>query len=236
MATPHIKAELGDFAETVLMPGDPLRAQHIAETFLSNVVRVNDVRNMFAFTGDYKGKRLSIMGSGMGIPSISIYAKELITELGVKNLIRVGTCGALADDIQLRDVIVAMGASTDSGVNRARLQGYDFSAIASYPLLEATVNAARQANIAVRVGNVFSADLFYTPVDGIMTTLAGMGILAVEMETAGLYGVAAEYGANALAVLTVSDHIIRGEAASADERQNTFNDMIEITLNAAITL
>jgi purine-nucleoside phosphorylase len=236
MATPHIKAELGDFAETVLMPGDPLRAQHIAETFLSNVVRVNDVRNMFAFTGDYKGKRLSIMGSGMGIPSISIYAKELITELGVKNLIRVGTCGALADDIQLRDVIIAMGASTDSGVNRARLQGYDFSAIASYPLLEATVNAARQANIAVRVGNVFSADLFYTPVDGIMTTLAGMGILAVEMETAGLYGVAAEYGANALAVLTVSDHILRGEAASADERQNTFNDMIEITLNAAITL
>ncbi|WP_320822228.1 purine-nucleoside phosphorylase [Reinekea sp.] len=236
MATPHIKAELGDFAETVLMPGDPLRAQHIAETFLSNVVRVNDVRNMFAFTGDYKGQRLSIMGSGMGIPSISIYAKELITELGVKNLIRVGTCGALADDIQLRDVIVAMGASTDSGVNRARLQGYDFSAIASYPLLEATVNAARQANIAVRVGNVFSADLFYTPVDGIMTTLAGMGILAVEMETAGLYGVAAEYGANALAVLTVSDHILRGEAASADERQNTFNDMIEITLNAAITL
>jgi purine-nucleoside phosphorylase len=236
MATPHIKAELGDLAETVLMPGDPLRAQHIAETFLSNVVRVNDVRNMFAFTGDYKGKRLSIMGSGMGIPSISIYAKELITELGVKNLIRVGTCGALADDIQLRDVIVAMGASTDSGVNRARLQGYDFSAIASYPLLEATVHAARQANIAVRVGNVFSADLFYTPVDGIMTTLAGMGILAVEMETAGLYGVAAEYGANALAVLTVSDHIIRGEAASADERQNTFNDMIEITLNAAITL
>ncbi|MFT5008599.1 MAG: purine-nucleoside phosphorylase [Granulosicoccus sp.] len=236
MATPHIKAELGDFAETVLMPGDPLRAQHIAETFLSNVVRVNDVRNMFAYTGEYKGKRLSVMGSGMGIPSISIYAKELITELGVKNIIRVGTCGALADDIQLRDVIVAMGASTDSGVNRARLQGYDFSAIASYPLLEATVNAARDAKIEVRVGNVFSADLFYTPVDGIMNTLAGMGILAVEMETAGLYGVAAEYGANALAVMTVSDHILRGEAASADERQNTFNDMIEITLNAAITL
>lgn len=236
MATPHIKAELGDFAETVLMPGDPLRAQHIAETFLSNVVRVNDVRNMFAYTGEYKGKRLSVMGSGMGIPSISIYAKELITELGVKNIIRVGTCGALADDIQLRDVIVAMGASTDSGVNRARLQGYDFSAIASYPLLEATVNAARDAKIEVRVGNVFSADLFYTPVDGIMTTLAGMGILAVEMETAGLYGVAAEYGANALAVMTVSDHILRGQAASADERQNTFNDMIEITLNAAITL
>ena len=236
MATPHIKAELGDFAETVLMPGDPLRAQHIAETFLSNVVRVNDVRNMFAYTGEYKGKRLSVMGSGMGIPSISIYAKELITELGVKNIIRVGTCGALADDIQLRDVIVAMGASTDSGVNRARLQGYDFSAIASYPLLEATVNAARDAKIEVRVGNVFSADLFYTPVDCIMTTLAGMGILVVEMETAGLYGVAAEYGANALAVMTVSDHILRGEAASADERQNTFNDMIEITLNAAITL
>jgi len=236
MATAHIKAEKGDFAETVLMPGDPLRAKHIADTFLTNVVQINDVRNMFGFTGEYKGKKLSVMGSGMGIPSISIYAKELITEFGVKNLIRVGTCGALADDIKLRDVIIAIGAGTDSNVNRARLQGYDYSATASYELLEATVNAARKANKPVRVGNVFSADLFYSPVDGIMETLANMGVLAVEMEAAGLYGVAAEYGANALTVLTVSDHIIRGEAASADERQSTFNDMIEITLDAAIAL
>jgi purine-nucleoside phosphorylase len=232
MATPHIKAEKGDFAETVLMPGDPLRAKYIADTFLSNVVQVNDVRNMFGYTGEYEGKRVSIMGSGMGIPSISIYAKELITEFDVKNIIRVGSCGALPDDVNMRDVVIAMGASTDSNVNRARLQGYDFAAIADYNLLEKTVSAARDAGKQVKVGNVFSADLFYTPVEGIMQTLKDMGVLAVEMEAAGLYGVAAEYGANALAVMTVSDHIMRGEALSADDRQNTFNDMIEITLKA----
>jgi purine-nucleoside phosphorylase len=235
MATPHIKAEMGDFAETVLMPGDPLRAKHIAETFLSNVKQVNEVRNMYGFTGEYKGKTVSVMGSGMGIPSISIYAKELITEFGVKNIIRVGSCGALKDDIQLRDVIIAMGASTDSNVNRARLQGYDYAAIADYNLLEASVKAARDANKQVRVGNVFSADLFYSPVDGIMETLANMNVLAVEMEAAGLYGVANEYGANALAMMTVSDHILRGEELSADERQTTFNDMVEITLDAALS-
>ncbi len=234
MATPHIKAEMGDFAETVLMPGDPLRAKHIAETFLTNPVLVNEVRNMFGYTGEYKGKRISVMGSGMGIPSISIYAKELITEFAVKNIVRVGTCGALKDDIQLRDVIIAMGASTDSSVNRARLQGYDYAAIADYGLLEASVTAARKAGKQVRVGNVFSADLFYTPVEGIMQTLANMNVLAVEMEAAGLYGVAAEYGANALAMMTVSDHILRHEALSADDRQTTFNDMIEITLDAAL--
>ncbi|WP_196160606.1 purine-nucleoside phosphorylase [Reinekea sp. G2M2-21] len=235
MATPHIKAEKGDFAETVLMPGDPLRAKHIAETFLTDAVLVNEVRNMYGYTGTYKGKTVSVMGSGMGIPSISIYAKELITEFGVKNIIRVGTCGALKDDIQLRDVIIAMGASTDSNVNRARLQGYDYAAIANYDLLEASVKAARGAGKQVRVGNVFSADLFYSPVDGIMQTLANMNVLAVEMEAAGLYGVAAEYGANALAMMTVSDHILRHEALSADDRQTTFNDMIEITLDAALT-
>jgi purine-nucleoside phosphorylase len=235
MATPHIKAEMGDFAETVLMPGDPLRAKHIAETFLSNVKQVNEVRNMYGFTGEYKGKTVSVMGSGMGIPSISIYAKELITEFGVKNIIRVGSCGALKDDIQLRDVIIAMGASTDSNVNRARLQGYDYAAIADYNLLEASVKAARDAHKQVRVGNVFSADLFYSPVDGIMETLANMNVLAVEMEAAGLYGVANEYGANALAMMTVSDHILRGEELSADERQTTFNDMVEITLDAALS-
>lgn len=236
MSTPHIKAQQGDFAETVLMPGDPLRAKHIAETFLQDVVEVNHVRNMLGFTGTYKGKRVSVMGSGMGIPSISIYAKELITEYGVKNIIRVGTCGALQNNINLRDIIVAMGASTDSGVNRARLHGYDYSATASYNLLEPVVNAARSANIPVNVGNVFSADLFYTPVEGIMSTLSGMGIMAVDMEAAGLYGVAAEFGANALTVLTVSDHILKGEVTTADERQNSFNDMIQITLDAVLSL
>ncbi|EAR07549.1 purine-nucleoside phosphorylase [Reinekea blandensis] len=235
MATPHIKAEKGDFAETVLMPGDPLRAKHIADTFLSNVKLVNEVRNMFGYTGEYKGKTVSVMGSGMGIPSISIYAKELITEFDVKNIVRIGSCGALKKDIQVRDVIIAMGASTDSAVNRSRLAGFDYAAIADYSLLEASVNAARSAGKQVRVGNVFSADLFYSPVDGIMDTLAKMNVLAVEMEAAGLYGVAAEYGANALAMMTVSDHIITGEALDADARQNTFNDMVEITLDAALT-
>ena len=234
MATPHIKAERGEFADTVLMPGDPLRAQHIADTFLTNVTQVNAVRNMLGFTGEYRGKSISVMGSGMGIPSISIYAKELITEYDVKNIVRVGSCGALKDDINLRDVIIAQGASTDSGVNRARLQGYDFAAIASYDLLEKAVAAARDASKAVRIGNVFSADLFYTPVDGIMKTLHDMNILAVEMEAAGLYGVAAEFGANALAIMTVSDHIMNGEALDADARQSTFNDMVEITLDASL--
>lgn len=235
MATPHIKAEKGDFAETVLMPGDPLRAKHIADTFLSNVTLVNEVRNMFGYTGEYKGKTISVMGSGMGIPSISIYAKELITEFDVKNIVRIGSCGALHKEIQVRDVIIAMGASTDSTVNRARLKGYDYAAIANFDLLEASVKAAREAGKQVRVGNVFSADLFYSPVDGIMDTLAKMNVLAVEMEAAGLYGVAAEFGANALAMMTVSDHIITGEALDADARQNTFNDMVEITLDAALT-
>lgn len=236
MSTPHISAAQGDFAETVLMPGDPLRAKHIAETYLTNVVEVNSVRGMLGFTGEYKGTRLSVMGSGMGIPSMSIYAKELITEYGVKNIIRVGTCGALSDDVNLRDVIIAIGASTDSVVNRTRLLGFDFSATASYELLEAAVNSARAANIPVRVGNIFSSDLFYTPVENMMERLAQMGILAVDMEAAGLYGVAAEYGAKALTVLTVSDHIPRGEAATPEERQSSFNDMIILTLDAAVTL
>jgi purine-nucleoside phosphorylase len=236
MSTPHISASQGDFAETVLMPGDPLRAKHIAETYLSNVVQVTGVRNMLGFTGEYKGRRVSVMGSGMGIPSISIYAKELITEYGVKNIIRVGTCGGIADDIQIRDVIIAIGASTDSVVNRSRLLGFDYSATASYGLLEAAVNSAREANIPVRVGNIFSSDLFYSPVENMIDRLSKMGVLAVDMEAAGLYGVAAEYGANALTVLTVSDHIPRGEAASADERQSSFNDMIVLTLDAVLTL
>lgn len=236
MPTPHINAQPGDFAKTVLMPGDPLRAQFIAETFLEDVRRVCDVRNMFGFTGTYKGKPVSIMGSGMGVPSMSIYAKELITDYGVRNLIRVGTCGAISQDIQLRDVIIAMGASTDSGVNRIRLNGYDFAALADYGLLEKAVKSARQSGIDVRVGNIFTSDLFYSPDSTLMSTLEKMGVLAVDMEAAGLYGVASEFGAKALTVLTVSDHITRGEATTSDERQTTFNDMIRLTLDATLDL
>ncbi|MBY5921891.1 purine-nucleoside phosphorylase [Ferrimonas balearica] len=234
MATPHINAPAGAFAETVLFPGDPLRAKYIAETFLENVEQVTDVRNMLGFTGTYKGKKVSVMGSGMGIPSCSIYAKELITEYGVKNLIRVGSCGAISTDVKVRDVIVAMGACTDSKVNRIRFKDNDFAAIADFGLLRNVVDAAEKAQIPVRIGNVFSADLFYTPDPEMFDVMEKMGVLGVEMEAAGLYGVAHEYGANALCVVTVSDHIRTGEATTAEERQTTFNDMITMTLDSLL--
>ncbi|ABL99183.1 MULTISPECIES: purine-nucleoside phosphorylase [Shewanella] len=236
MATPHINAVEGAFAETVLFPGDPLRAKYIAETFLENVEQVTDVRNMLGFTGTYKGKRISVMGSGMGIPSCSIYATELIKDYGVKNLIRVGTCGAISTDVKVRDVIIGMGACTDSQVNRLRFKGQDFAAIADYSLLSAVVESAKTHGIQTRVGNVFSADLFYTPDPEMFDVMEKMGVLGVEMEAAGLYGVAHEFGARALCVVTVSDHIRTGEKTTSDERQTTFNDMIIMTLDAAINL
>lgn len=236
MATPHINAVEGAFAETVLFPGDPLRAKYIAETFLENVEQVTDVRNMLGFTGTYKGKRISVMGSGMGIPSCSIYATELVRDYGVKNLIRVGTCGAISTDVKVRDVLIGMGACTDSAVNRLRFKNQDFAAIADYGLLSAVVDSAKNHNINVRVGNVFSADLFYTPDPEMFDVMEKMGVLGVEMEAAGLYGVAHEFGAKALCVVTVSDHIRTGEKTTSDERQTTFNDMIIMTLDAALTL
>ncbi len=233
MSTPHINAAAGAFAETVLMPGDPLRAKHIADTFLTDVVQVNTVRNMFGFTGHYQGKKVSVMGSGMGIPSMSIYATELVKFYGVKNIIRIGSCGGLPLSVKVREVVIAMGASTDSAVNRNRLQGMDFAALASFDLLERAVAAARAKNIAVKVGNVFTSDLFYNPSETLFDTLEKYGILGVEMEAAGLYGVAAEYGINALSIMTVSDHIRTGESLSADERQTSFNEMVEIALALA---
>lgn len=234
MTTPHINAVDGAFAETVLMPGDPLRAKYIAENFLDDAVQVTDVRNMLGFTGTYKGKRVSVMGSGMGIPSCSIYATELIREYGVKNIIRVGSCGAVSPDIKVRDVIIGMGASTDSKVNRCRLAGHDFAAIASYELLEKAVTSAKKHNIKARVGNIWSADLFYTPEPEVFDLLEKYNILGVEMEAAGLYGVAAEEGANALCMLTVSDHIRTGEKLSSDERQTSFNEMLIIALDSVV--
>jgi purine-nucleoside phosphorylase len=235
MPTPHISAQPGDFADTVLMPGDPLRAQHIAETFFDAPKRVTDVRNVYGYTGTYRGRRLSVMAHGMGIPSCSIYATELVREYGVKTLVRVGSCGALAADIKLGDIIVAMGASTDSKVNRIRFLDHDFAAIADYGLVERAVNAARRQDVPVRVGNVFSSDLFYSPQVQAFDVMEKMGILGVEMEAAGLYGVAAEYGVHALTLLTVSDHIRRGEHLSSDERRTTFDAMIRIALDAVTT-
>lgn len=234
MPSKHINAQAGDFADTVLMPGDPLRAKYIAEKYLGNSNQVNDVRSMLGFTGEYKGARLSVMGHGMGIPSISIYATELINEFGVKNIIRAGSCGAVSPNIQLRDIVVGMGASTDSSVNRMRFKGYDFAAMADYNLLAYIVSAARQKHIDVQVGNLFSADLFYTPQPEMFDVMEKYNILGVEMEAAGLYGLAAEFGARAVTICTVSDHIRTGAALSSADRQGTFDEMIEIALDAAV--
>jgi purine-nucleoside phosphorylase len=234
MSTPHIEAQQGDFAETVLMPGDPLRAKFIAENFLEDAKLITQVRNMYGYTGTYKGKRISVMGSGMGIPSISIYATELYKFYGVENIIRIGSCGALPEEIKVRDIVIGMAASTDSNVNRNRLSGVDFAATADFSLLKKVVDTADRMNQNVHVGNIFTADLFYTPNPEMFAKMEQYGLLAVEMEAAGLYGVAAEYGKKALCVLTVSDHIKTGEQTTAEERQNTFKDMMELTLESIL--
>lgn len=236
MSTIHIDAEPGDFAEIVLMPGDPLRAKMIAERWLEQAKLVTATRNMFGYTGYYQGKRLSVMAHGMGIPSASIYATELIREFGVHTLIRVGSCGAVAADVKLRDVLIAMGGCTDSKVNRMRFMDHDFAALADYRLLATAVAAAQDLNVAVRVGNVFSADLFYGVQPQMLDVMRKMKVLAVEMEVAGLYGLAAECGARALGILTVADHLMTGEHLTADERQNSFVEMMEVALQTALRL
>ncbi|RKH47065.1 purine-nucleoside phosphorylase [Corallococcus llansteffanensis] len=235
MATPHISAAPGDFAEVVLMPGDPLRARYISERFLEGARSVTSVRNMLGYTGTFRGKQLSVMGHGMGVPSISIYATELVRTYGARVLIRVGSCGALREDVKLRDVIVALGAGTDSRVNRMRVMDHDFPAVADFTLVRRAVEAAEKRSKPVRVGSVFTSDLFYHPQEALNATLARMGILAVEMEIAGLYGVAAEFGARALGMLTVSDHILTGEKLSPEDRQTTFDEMIEVALDVAVS-
>ena len=232
--TPHLEAASGDFAETVLMPGDPLRAKHIADTSLEDVRQVNAVRGMLGFTGTYKDTAVSVMGSGMGIPTISIYAHELFTEYGVQNIIRVGSCGAVNKDIKIRDVIVGTGACTDSKVNRIRFKDHDFAAIADFNLARNAVDAAKDLGIEVHTGNLFSADLFYTPDTEMFDVMDKMGILGIEMEAAGLFGCAAECGKSALAICTVSDHIRTGEKTTSEERQTTFNDMIKVTLESLL--
>lgn len=232
MATPHIEAAEGAFAETILLPGDPLRAKFIADTFLDEVAQVNGVRNMLGFTGTYEGKKVSVMGTGMGIPSLSIYAKELVTDYGVKNLIRVGSCGAVSKEVKVRDILVGTGACTDSGVNRARFGGYDFAAVSDWGLTRAAVESAERQQIPVTVGSLFSADLFYTPQPEMFDRMEAMGVLAVEMEAAGLFGVCAEFGAKGLAVCTVSDHIRTGESLSSDEREKGFADMMKVVLGS----
>ena len=230
MSTKHMNAAPGDFAATVLMPGDPLRAKYIADTYLDDARRVTDVRNMWGFTGEYKGVPVSVMAHGMGIPSVSIYCTELITEYDVKRIIRVGSCGTTHPDVQMRDVIIAMGASTDSNVNRMRFGGYDLAALATFSLVQNAVKAAEENKVRYHVGNLFSADLFYTPDPDMFDTMAKYNVLGVEMEAAGIFPIAAEHGVESLAICTVSDDIRTGDALTTDERQNTFDEMIVVAL------
>lgn len=230
----HIAAKPGQIADRILLPGDPLRAKFIAENILEGAERFNEVRNMFGYTGMFKGVRVSVMGTGMGMPSLSIYVNELLRDYGVKKLIRVGTCGALRIEVKIRDVILAMSASTDSAVNKIRFKGMDYSPTASFPLLMNAYDAARESGFSPFVGAVLSSDSFYTEDPDQWKLWAKFGILGVEMETAELYTLAAKYGSQALAILTVSDHLVTGEATSSEERQTSFRAMVEIALNGII--
>jgi purine-nucleoside phosphorylase len=230
----HIQAAKGQIAERILLPGDPLRAKFIAERFLEGAVRFNEVRNMFGYTGLYKGVPLSVMGTGMGMPSLSIYVNELMMDYGVKRLIRVGTCGSLRAEIKLRDVVIAMSASTDSAINALRFKGMDYAPTASFPLLLSAYQAAKAAGFEPHVGPVLSSDSFYNEDRDLWKLWAKFGVMGVEMETAELFTLAAKYGVQALSVLTVSDHLVTGEVTSSDERQTSFTDMAAIALEAII--
>ncbi len=233
MGTPHNAAKEGEIAKTVLMPGDPLRAKYIAETYLEDVVCFNTVRNMFGYTGTYNGKRISVMGGGMGIPSIGIYSYELYSFYGVESIIRIGSAGGFQDDVKLRDIVIGMGACTDSNyVSQYGLPGH-FAPIASYELLSKAVEVAKEKNIPTKVGNVLSSDAFYNANKNANDLWKEMGVLCVEMEAAGLYMNATKLGKKALAILTISDHLYTGESLDAESRQTTFNDMMLIALEMA---
>lgn len=229
----HIGAKENEIAKTVLLPGDPLRAKYIAENFLENVRCYNEVRGMYGFTGTYKGKSVSVQGTGMGVPSLSIYVNELITSYNVKNLIRVGTCGSLQPDIKVRDIVFAMASSTDSAINKIRFNGMDYAPTASFKLLKKAYDVAVEKGIQPKVGNILTSDTFYNDDPDSWKLWAKFGVLAVEMETAGLYTLAAKYNVNALTILTVSDSLVTGEATTAEERQKTFMDMVKIALEIA---
>lgn len=231
--TPHNEAKYGDIAKTVLMPGDPLRAKFIAETWLENPVCFNKVRNMLGYTGTYKGKEVSVMGSGMGMPSIALYSYELYHFYGVESIIRIGSAGALQEGMKLKDLVIAMGACTDSSyAGQLNVPG-NFAPIADYELLEKAVLAAREKNISVKVGNVLSADGFYNFDTSRTKRWADAGVLAVEMESAALYINAVQAKKKALSLLSISDHVFTGEELNAEERRVAFRDMIEVALELA---
>ncbi len=227
----HIKAKKGEIAETVLLPGDPLRAKWIAETFLENAFCYNDVRGMLGFTGTYNGKRVSVQGSGMGIPSALIYCHELINDYGVKNLIRVGSAGSYQKDVKIRDIVIAMAASSTSGINNSRFINADYSPTANFELFMKAVAYAKEQHIPIKAGNVLSADEFYEDDFDSYKKWAEFGVLCVEMEAAGLYTIAAKFNVRALAILTISDSLVTKERTTAEERESTFNQMMEIALS-----
>ncbi|WP_172330517.1 purine-nucleoside phosphorylase [Mangrovicoccus sp. HB161399] len=231
----HIGAKPGEIAETVLMPGDPLRAKWAAETFLQDAVCINEVRGMLGFTGTWKGNRVTIQGSGMGMPSLSIYANELIRDYGAKTLVRIGSCGAMQDSVALRDIVIGMACTAMSTPSLGFFRELSFAPCADYGLLRAAADAAAARGTPTHVGNIYSADVFYDERPDLNEQMTRHGVLAVEMEAAELYTVAARFGCRALAILTVSDHLLRGEALPSADRQTSFGDMVEIALEAAFS-
>ena len=230
----HVGAAAGEIAPVVLMPGDPLRARWIAETFLDDARCYTEVRGMLGFTGTWHGERVSVQGSGMGQPSLAIYVNELFREYDVQSVVRVGSCGALAEGLALRDVVIGAGACTDSSMNRITFEGLDYAPVADFGLLRAAVEAAERRGTDVHVGLLFSSDSFYAARPELVSRMAGYGVLAVEMEASALYTLAAKHGRRALAICTVSDHIVTGEETTAAEREQTFGAMVEIALAAAL--
>ncbi len=231
MSTPHNSANAGDISDKVLLPGDPLRAKYIAENFLKNPVCYNEVRGMLGYTGTYNGKTVSVQGTGMGIPSMSIYANELMEFYGAKSLIRVGTCGTIHPSVQLKDTVIALGASTDSNMNRDRFGDIHFAPTASFALLEKAYQLTLKQNMKAVVANVFTSDKFYDDsIEWKKKVLSSYGVAVIDMETCELYSLAAKFGVDALTLMTVSDSLITGERCTIEERQTSFGDMVKIAL------
>ena len=230
----HIAAKNGEIADTVLLPGDPKRAKWIAENFLENAVCYTDIRGMLGFTGTYKGKRISVQGTGMGIPSMSIYITELMKDYGVKTLIRVGSAGSYQEDVKIRDIVVALSTSTDSNINNRRFKGASFAPTVNFDLLSKVLKTAEEKNIKIKAGNILTSDEFYNDDPTYFKEWAEFGVLAVEMETAALYTLASKYKAKALSILTISDSLVSPEITSSEEREKTFNEMIELALETVI--
>ncbi|WP_314811360.1 purine-nucleoside phosphorylase [Fusobacterium pseudoperiodonticum] len=230
----HIAAKNGEIADTVLLPGDPKRAKWIAENFLENAVCYTDIRGMLGFTGTYKGKRISVQGTGMGIPSMSIYITELMKDYGVKTLIRVGSAGSYQEEVKIRDIVVALSTSTDSNINNRRFKGASFAPTVNFDLLSKVLKTTEEKNIKIKAGNILTSDEFYNDDPSYFKKWAEFGVLAVEMETAALYTLASKYKAKALSILTISDSLVSPEITSSEEREKTFNEMIELALETAI--